>query len=92
MNLKLLKLTALTVILGATITYANPAKFAEKKAFILDHLDKKTGLINNFKSCVNGATKGKELKACRQTYKASMKELRASAKAKRAEFKSQNHK
>ena len=92
MNLKLLKITVITLVLGVTITSANPAKFAEKKGFMLDHLDKKIVLINTFKSCVNSANKNKELKACRQSYKASMKNLRDKAKAKRSEFKAQNHK
>ncbi|SFV65368.1 hypothetical protein MNB_SV-14-1273 [hydrothermal vent metagenome] len=92
MNLKLLKITTITMLLGVTLSLANPAKFTEKKEFILGHLDKKIELINSFKSCINSATKNKELKSCRQTYKASMKELRAKAKAKRAEFKAQNHK
>jgi len=87
MNLKLLKLMTLTIILGVTYTFANPAHFAKKKAFMLEHLDKKVVIINNFKSCISSATKNKELKSCRQTYKASMKRLKVEAKAKRAEFK-----
>ncbi len=88
MNQKLIKLTAITCLLGASTLFANPANFAKKKEFMLNHLDKKIELINSFKSCIKDASKNKELKSCRQSYKASMKELRAEAKAKRAEFKS----
>jgi Skp family chaperone for outer membrane proteins len=92
MNLKLLKLTAITLILGVTITSANQANFSEKKSFMLNHLDKKIEFINSFKRCISSAKKNTELKTCRQTYKASMQKLRATAKAKRAEFKAKNHK
>ena len=92
MNQKLIKLTAITCLLGATTIFANPANFAKKKEFMLNHLDKKIELINTFKGCVNSASKRGDLKSCRQTYKASVKELRAKAKAKRAEFKAEKHK
>jgi len=92
MNSKLLKSTAITLLLGVTLSSANPAKFTEKKEFMLDHLSKKIELINSFKSCINSATKNSQLKSCRTSYKASIKELRTKAKAKRAEFKAQNHK
>jgi 5-bromo-4-chloroindolyl phosphate hydrolysis protein len=88
MNQKLIKLTAITCLLGASTLLANPANFAKKKEFMLDHLDKKVELINTFKSCITSASKNRELKSCRESYKASIKELRAKAKAKRAEFKS----
>jgi 5-bromo-4-chloroindolyl phosphate hydrolysis protein len=88
MNQKLIKLTAITCLLGASTLLANPANFAKKKEFMLDHLDKKVELINTFKSCIKSASKNRGLKSCRESYKASIKELRAKAKAKRAEFKS----
>jgi 5-bromo-4-chloroindolyl phosphate hydrolysis protein len=92
MNQKFIKLTAISCLLGASTLLANPAKFAKKKEFMLNHLDKKIELISRFKSCINNTTKNSELKSCRQTYKASMKELRVKAKAKRAEFKAEKHK
>jgi 5-bromo-4-chloroindolyl phosphate hydrolysis protein len=92
MNQKFIKLTAITCLLGASTLLANPANFAKKKEFMLNHLDKKIELINTFKGCVNSANKRDDLKSCRQTYKASMKELKSQAKAKRAEFKAEKHK
>jgi 5-bromo-4-chloroindolyl phosphate hydrolysis protein len=92
MNQKLIKLTAVTCLLGATTLLANPALFAKKKEFMLNHLDKKIELINTFKGCINSASKNTELRSCRQTYKASIKNLRTKAKAKRAEFKAEKHK
>jgi 5-bromo-4-chloroindolyl phosphate hydrolysis protein len=92
MNQKFIKLTAITCLLGASTLLANPANFAKKKEFMLNHLDKKIELISTFKSCIKSASKNSELRSCRQTYKASIKELRAKAKAKRAEFKAEKHK
>lgn len=92
MNSKLFKLTAITLLLGVTLSSANPTRFTEKKEFMLEHLNTKVELIESFKSCIKSATKNSQLKSCRTTYKSAMKELRTKAKAKRAELKAQNHK
>lgn len=87
MNQKTIKTVAIVLLMGTTLLSASGDKFAQRKAMVLEHLTKKIELTNTFKSCVNSSTKGKDLKSCRQSYKASMKDLRASTKAKRDALK-----
>ncbi len=86
--LKNLKMIIVTLLIGSSFTFANPALFKAKKEFILNHLDKKIELLNNLKSCISNATKHSDLKICRQNHKASIAKLKEEARAKRAEFKS----
>ena len=57
------------------------SKVAERKAKITAHLDKKIALLNEFKTCVNGASKKGDIKACRQAHKPKMKALKEERKA-----------
>ncbi len=88
MRLKNLKMLGITLLIGSTFTFANPALFKARKEFMLNHIDKKIELLNSFKSCISTATKRSDLKICRQNHKASIVKLKEEAKAKRAEFKS----
>ena len=85
--MKSIKITAITLLLGATLLSANANKFAEKKEIALNHLTKKIELLTTFKSCLNSSTDTKAMKSCRQTFKASRTSLRAETKAKREALK-----
>ena len=83
-----LKMVVVTLLIGSSFTFANPALFKVRKESILNHIDKKIELLNEFKSCVSEANKHSDLKACRQNHRASMAKLREEFRAKRAEIKS----
>ena len=61
------------------------ARFEENKGKILENIDKKFKLLNNFKSCVTFANSREELKSFRKTNKKSMEEFRAAKKASKKE-------
>ncbi len=88
MKFKNLKIIAVTLLIGSSFTFANPALFKARKEFMLNHINKKIELLNSFKSCVSNATKRSDLKICRQNHKASIVKLKEEAKAKREELKS----
>jgi len=86
--MKSIKITLITLLLGATLLSANANnKFAEKKEIALTHLTKKIELLNVYKSCLNSTTSTKGMKSCRQTFKASRESLRADTKSKRQALK-----
>ena len=62
-------------------------RFEENKGRILENIDKKFELLNNFKSCVTAANSREELKSCRKTNKKTMEEFRAAKKASKEERK-----
>lgn len=83
MNFKiLLSILALSLFAGFN-AQADEAKIAERKTKVSAHIDKKITLLNEFKSCVNTASKKGDIKACRQAHKAKMKTLKEERKAMR---------
>lgn len=62
-------------------------RFEENKARILQNIDTRIGYINQFKSCVSGATSKDQMKSCRQDHKSKMQAFQAENKAKRQAWK-----
>jgi len=85
--MKSIKITVVTLLLGASLLSANNNKFAEKKEIAVNHLTKKIELLNTFKSCLNASTDTKAMKSCRQTFKSARTSLRTETKAKRDALK-----
>lgn len=57
------------------------------KSHILQKMDKKISILNNFKSCVSSASSHDAIKSCRQQKKESMKAIKGEHKGKRKEFR-----
>ena len=85
--MKFIKITAITLVLGATLLSANNNKFPEKKEIAMSHLTKKIELLNTFKSCLGSSSSIQDMKSCRQTFKTSRNILRAETKSKRKALK-----
>ncbi len=49
----------------------------ERKAKVSSHIDRRISSLNDFKSCVNKASEGEQIKACREKHQAEMKKMRA---------------
>jgi hypothetical protein len=85
--MKSMKVTVITLLLGATLLSANANKFTEKREIAINHLTKKIELLNTFKSCLNLSKDTRAMKSCRQDFKASRLLLRTDTKAKREALK-----
>jgi len=73
MNIKVL---AVLLVVGVVSLSADSTNFSEKKALILEHLDKKISIMNNFRDCVKNASDRQGVKSCRADYKSAIQELK----------------
>ena len=78
---------AVMAFLIQNVAYAedmgNSDKVEEKKGQIIEHINKKRGLLNEFESCVKSAGSRADLKNCRKQYKEKMDSMRSERKARK---------
>ena len=83
MSRKILITTLALSLFGSFNAFANEGKINERKAKVSAHIDSKIALLNEFKTCVSGASAKGDIKNCRKTHKGKMKDLRSEFKASR---------
>ncbi|MZG29237.1 MAG: hypothetical protein F3741_00265 [Nitrospinae bacterium] len=78
---------AVMAFLIQNVAYAedmgNSDKVEERKGQIIEHINKKRGLLNEFESCVKSAGSRADLKNCRKQYKEKMDSMRSERKARK---------
>lgn len=64
----------------------------EVKSHIINKMDKKISILNNFKTCVSSAVSHKDVKSCRKEKHAAMKEIKGDHKEKKKQFREEHKK
>ena len=85
---KLIFILFATFLFQGTALAQQDGKGVEKaKSKILQRIQEKRRLINNFESCVSSAGSRADLKSCRQQNKSAMKSFREKNKEMREQFR-----
>jgi hypothetical protein len=75
--IKIATLISFTLIqLASTLVQADDNKINEHKTKISAHIDKRIALLNEFKTCVNAASKKGDIQTCRKNHKEKMANLK----------------
>lgn len=76
--MKLIIITATVLVGSMAWSQGEPAKdnIAEKKTRTLEMIDKRIASLNEFKTCVNGATEPSAMKACWDKHHDAMMSMR----------------
>lgn len=87
-----MKLLVSALMLTTTLAFAqnekpNKPTVEQQKAKILEGIEKRASILNEFKSCVTSASDRDALKTCRETHKKANQELRKDRKARRQQRK-----
>ncbi|MZH45572.1 MAG: hypothetical protein F3739_00815 [Nitrospinae bacterium] len=83
--MKKILFVAVMAFLVQNVAYAedmgNSDKVEERKGRIIEHINKKRGLLDEFESCVKSAGSRADLKNCRKQHKDKMETMRSERKA-----------